>query len=189
MARPVFVEGDSIYLAPLEIEDLETFYRWYNNPDLRMYLIMPYPTTRIDEKDWIEKKTRGKDEVILSIVVKKGSRLIGNVGLHNINRVTRSAMLGIAIGDLKMASKGFGTEAIRLMLDYGFRTLNLHRIELFVHDFNDRAISAYKKIGFVEEGRKREALYIDGSYHDELLLAVLKDEWMEKLGNREKGIG
>jgi RimJ/RimL family protein N-acetyltransferase len=160
------------------MEDLETFYQWYNNPGLRRFLILPYPTTRIDEKDWIEKKTKGKDEVILSIVVKNGSRLIGNVGLHNINRVTRSAMLGIALGDLDMASRGLGTEAIRLMLDYGFGTLNLHRIELFVHDFNERAIRAYKKIGFVEEGRKREALYMDGKYHDELLLAVLKDEWV-----------
>jgi RimJ/RimL family protein N-acetyltransferase len=93
-------------------------------------------------------------------------------------------MLGIAIGDLKMASKGLGTEAIRLMLDYGFRTLNLHRIELFVHDFNERAQKAYKKLGFVEEGRKREALYSDGKYHDEILMAILKEEWMEKRVSR-----
>jgi len=180
MTRPVFLDGKRIYLAPLEMEDLETFYCWYNNPDLRKFLIMPYPTTKLDEKEWIEKRTKGKDEVVLSIVVKRGNRLIGNIGLHNINRVTRCAMMGIAIGDLKMASKGLGTEAIGLMLDFGFGTLNMHRIELFVHDFNDRAQKAYKKLGFVEEGRKREALYSDGKYHDELLLAILKDEWMNK---------
>ena len=180
MARPVFLEGKRIRLAPLEMEDLETFHEWYNNPRLRRFLIMPYPTTKLDEKEWIEKRTRGKDEVVLSIVAKRGARLIGNVGLHRINRVAGSAMLGIALGDLRMASRGLGTEAIGLMLDYGFGTLNLHRIELFVHDFNDRAIRTYKRIGFVEEGRKREALYLDGRYHDELLLAILKDEWMKK---------
>ena len=182
MARPVFLDGKRIYLAPLEMEDLETFYEWYNNPDLRKFLIMPYPTTKLDEKEWIEKKKRGTDEVVLSIIVKRGGRLIGNIGLHQINKVTRCAMMGIALGDLKMASKGFGTEAIRLMLDYGFGTLNMHRIELFVHDFNDRAQKAYKKLGFIEEGRKREALYSGGKYHDELLLAVLKEEWMKEPG-------
>jgi RimJ/RimL family protein N-acetyltransferase len=177
MTGPVFLRGERIYLRPMDMEDLEKYLEWYNDPALRRFLLLPYPTSRNDEKEYIEKMTKGKDEIVLSIVIKKGERLIGNIGLHRINRVNRSAMLGIAIGDLGMASKGLGTEAIRLMLDYGFGTLNLHRIELFVHDFNERAQNAYKKLGFVEEGRKREALYLDGKYHDELMLAILKDEW------------
>ena len=177
--RPVFLDGPRIYLSPLDMDDLERFYKWYNDPRLRQFMLMPYPTTRTDEKEFIEKMTKGKEDIVLSIIVKKGDRLIGNLGLHRINRVFRSAMLGIAIADPGMASRGFGTEAIRLMLDYGFRTLNLHRIELFVHDFNARAIGAYKKLGFVEEGRKREAMYSGGRYHDEILMAVLRHEWLK----------
>jgi len=179
MARPMFLEGKRIYLSPLEMEDLDRFCGWYNDPKLRRFLILPYPTTKMDEKEFIEKKTKSKEDIVLSIVAKKGDRLIGNIGLHQINRVTRCAMLGIAIADLKMTSKGLGTEAMRLMLDYGFRTLNLHRIELFVHGFNTRAQKAYQRIGFVEEGRKREALYTEGKYHDEIIMAILKDEWLK----------
>ena len=184
MARPIFLEGKRIYLAPLEMDDLDRFCGWFNNPKLRGFLILPYPTTKMDEKEFIERKTKSKEDIVLSIAVKKGDRVIGVIGLHQINRVTRCAMLGIAVGDLKMTSKGLGTEAIRLMLDYGFKSLNLHRIELFVHDFNVRAQNAYQRIGFVEEGRKREALYSDGRYHDELIMAILKDEWLEKRGQR-----
>jgi RimJ/RimL family protein N-acetyltransferase len=179
MARPVFLEGKRIYLSPLEMEDLDRFCVWYNDPKLRMFLILPYPTTKIDEKDFIERKTKSKEDIVLSIVAKQGDRLIGNIGLHQMNRVTRCAMLGIAIGDLMMTSRGLGSEAIRLMLDYGFKTLNLHRIELFVHDVNDRAQEAYQRIGFVVEGRKREALYSDGKYHDEMIMAILKREWLK----------
>jgi RimJ/RimL family protein N-acetyltransferase len=179
--KAVFLEGKNIYLRPLDMDDLETFYVWFNNPDLRQYLLLPFPITKAGEQDFLEKAMRDENNVILSIIVKKGDKLIGNIGLHQmhtpVNKVSKRAMLGIAIGDLEEASKGFGTEAIKLMLDYGFNSLNLHRIELTVFDFNERAFKAYKKIGFKEEGTKREALYLKGKYHDLIMMAILKKEW------------
>lgn len=180
MEKPVFMDGKRIYLRPLDMDDLETFQRWFNNPELRMFLMLPYPITKEGEREILEKMMKSKDDVVLSIVMKRDDRLIGNVGLHRFNRISRSAMLGIAIGDLAMASKGYGTEAMELMLDHGFKTLNLHRIDLFVHEFNARGIAAYKKIGFVEEGRKRDGLFADGKYHDEILMSILEDEWMKR---------
>ncbi len=179
-----FLEGKTIYLRPLDMDDLETFYVWFNNPDLRQYLMLPYPITKAGEKDFLEKMMMDDNNVVLSIITKKDEKLIGNIGLHQINipvnRVSKRAMLGIAIGDLEEASKGFGTEAIKLMIDYGFNSLNLHRIELTVFDFNKRAFKAYQKIGFKEEGTKREALYIKGKYHDLIMMAILKREWQKK---------
>ncbi len=180
MEKPIFIDGKRIYLRPLDMDDLETFQRWFNNPELRRFLLLPYPITKEGEREILEKMMKSKDDVVLSIVVKKDDRLIGNLGLHRFNRTSRSAMLGIAIGDLSMASKGFGTEAMELMLDYGFKTLNLHRIDLCVHEFNARGIAAYKKVGFVEEGRMRDALYADGKYHDQILMSILEDEWMKR---------
>lgn len=179
--KAIFLEGKSVYLRPLDMDDMETFYAWFNNPELRQYLLLPYPITKLGEKEFLEKMMKDQDNVVLSIVVKKNDRLIGNIGLHQlnspVNKVSRKAMLGIAIGDLEEASKGFGTEAIRLMLDYGFNSLNLHRVELMVVDYNKRARKAYKNIGFVEEGVKREAVFIDGKYHDTIMMGILKKEW------------
>jgi RimJ/RimL family protein N-acetyltransferase len=179
--KAVFLEGKNIYLRPLDTDDLETFYVWFNNPDLRQYLLLPFPITKEGEKDFLERMMRDESSVTLSIIVKKGDKLIGNIGLHQmntpVNRVSKRVMLGIAIGDLEEASKGYGTEAIRLMLDYAFDSLNLHRIELTVFDFNKRAQKAYRKLGFKEEGTKREALYMKGKYHDLIMMAILKREW------------
>lgn len=177
MKKPVFLDGRRIYLRPIDMKDMEKFFRWFNDEKLRRFLLLPFPTTRLGEREFIRRMLELKDGVVLSVVVKKGDRLIGNVSLFKVQSVHRSADLGIAIADLSMASKGYGTEAMRLMLDYAFGTLNLNRVELSVHDFNRLALSAYRKLGFVEEGRKRQAYYCDGEYHDDIVMAVLRAEW------------
>jgi len=180
MERAIFLEGENVYLRPLDMADLEIFHRWFNDPKLRRFLFLPYPISKLEEKEFLEKMMKSKDSVTLSIVVKEGDRLIGNLGLYGIHKINRGAVLGIAIADLEMTSKGYGTEAMKLMIDYGFKRLNLHRIELTVHEFNMRGLKAYKKLGFVEDGRRREAIYIDGKYHDEIVMSILKQEWARK---------
>lgn len=177
MKKPVFLEGRRICLRPIDMDDLERFFRWFNDEKLRRFLLLPFPTTRMGERAFIRKMQELKDGVVLSIIVRKGGRLIGNVSLFKLQSVHRSAELGIAIADLSQASKGYGTEALRLMLDYAFGTLNLNRVELSVHDFNRRALAAYRKAGFVEEGRKRQSYYCDGKYHDDIVMGILRSEW------------
>ena len=89
----------------------------------------------------------------------------------------QKAELGIMIGEKSYWSQGFGTDALRTLLRFGFDEMNLHRITLLVYDFNERAQAAYNKAGFVEEGRRREALYTEGGYHDIVVMSVLRDEW------------
>jgi RimJ/RimL family protein N-acetyltransferase len=91
--------------------------------------------------------------------------------------ISRNAEVGIVIGEKDYWNKGYGSEAMQLMLKHGFETLNLHRIWLRVYGFNTRAIRAYEKSGFVHEGRKREASFIQGKYHDVLIMSVLQPEW------------
>ena len=187
MKRPVFLDGERIYLSPLDMDDLETFIQWFNNPELRKYLAMYYPLSKLEEKDYLENLLgdKTKDNVILEIIVKNETemKLIGVIGLHQINRVHRSAMLGVVIGDFGEQDKGYGPEAIALMVEYGFNTLNLHRIELFVHEYNSRALRAYRKLGFVEEGKTREAFYTKGDYHNQIIMAILKYEWRARAEN------
>jgi RimJ/RimL family protein N-acetyltransferase len=180
MDKPVFLEGEKVYLRPLDMDDLDTFHRWFNHPDLRKWLYLTYPITKGDEKETLEKMIKDKDSVYLSIVIKSNDKLIGNLSLHKIHKVHKSAELGIAIGDSEETSKGYGTEAMKLLIDYGFNTLNLHRIQLWVHDFNKRAIGSYEKLGFVQEGKKRESFYSDGKYTDGILMAILRKEWKAK---------
>ena len=180
MKKPVFLDGKRTCLRPIQMKDLESFYRWFNDPKLRMFLLLPFPTTRTGEKEFIRRVTKLKDAVVLSIIVKKGGRLIGSVSLFKIDNVSRKAELGIAIADLEMTSRGYGPEAMALMLDYAFRTLNLHRVWLSVHAFNERAKKAYLSLGFVEEGRLRESYFWDGKYHDDILMGILRDGWDAK---------
>jgi RimJ/RimL family protein N-acetyltransferase len=97
--------------------------------------------------------------------------------LFNIDLVNRSAMLGIVIGEKAYWGKGYGQEALRLLLDYGFNLLNLHSIMLGVFAFNQRAIAAYRRVGFKEIGRRRQNRMIAGKWYDAVLMDMLDSEF------------
>ena len=105
--------------------------------------------------------------------------MIGTVGLERINRIHRTATLGIFIGDKEFLSKGYGTESIRLILDYGFNYMNLHNIKLDLLSFNERALKCYKKCGFKEAGKIRENIFINGKYYDTISMDILDSEFKE----------
>ena len=102
--------------------------------------------------------------------------LAGHVALFGANGKDRAATLGIVMGP-EFQSQGLGSQACQLMVDYGFAELGLNRIGLQVYAFNDRAIAAYHKAGFVEEGRIRQYVFHDGAFHDEVLMGILASEW------------
>ncbi|MBI4769217.1 MAG: GNAT family N-acetyltransferase, partial [Chloroflexi bacterium] len=102
---------------------------------------------------------------------------IGSCGLHRIQWRERSAELGISIGDRSYWGRGYGTDTVRTLVNHGFGTLNLNRIFLRVFAHNARAIRAYEKAGFQQEGRLREDHYFGGEYVDTLILSVLQSEW------------
>ena len=118
-------------------------------------------------------------EATFSIVTIEEDKLIGTVGLERINRIHRTATLGIFIGDKEFLSKGYGTEAIRLILDYGFNYMNLHNIKLDLLSFNERAFKCYKKCGFKEAGKIRENRFINGKYYDTISMDILDSEFKE----------
>ena len=105
--------------------------------------------------------------------------MIGTIGLENINHINRTATLGIFIGDKEHRSNGYGTEAIRLILDYGFNYMNLNNIKLDVMEFNERAQKCYKKCGFKEYGRRRKSNFTNGKYYDVVQMDILAEEFKE----------
>ncbi|MDD3187574.1 MAG: GNAT family protein [Bacilli bacterium] len=174
------IEGSRVYLSPMNVEDAEAYLTWLNDRKVSDNI---HATSKIynlpREVEWIENSLKNGDYTF-SIILKEKDILIGNAGIHNIKNIDRAATLGIFIGDEEYRGKGIGTEVIMLLLDYGFNYLNLHSIDLDVFSFNKRAISCYKKVGFKECGVRHECYYLDGKYHDDIKMEILKSDF-EKL--------
>ena len=170
-----FLIGEEIYLRPLRESDLPLFARWFNDPDVRRTSAGSFPATEMGERKWME--NLAKDSVHLVVTLKDDDRPIGVVDLDGYRPIHRSATFGITIGEKDCWDKGYGTEATRLICGHGFNTLNLHRIELTVFDFNPRGLRAYEKAGFVREGVKREAHAMDGGYRDIVVMSILEDDY------------
>lgn len=168
--------GENIYLSPMNIEDAETYTKWMNDFNVTDYLGINEICTMASEKNWIEESTKNS-KIQFAIVNLKTDILIGNIGLMDINQTKRCATVGIFIGEEENRGKGYGTDAIRLLLDYGFNYLNYNNIMLNVFSFNERAIASYKKVGFKEFGRRRQSYFLNGKYYDEVCMDILAEEF------------
>ncbi|OEF98065.1 hypothetical protein BHF71_03330 [Vulcanibacillus modesticaldus] len=182
------LKGKLVQLKAVEREDLPKYLEWMNDSEVRQYLAIgiSYPLTMTEENDWYESMLKDKSRKTYAIHTIENDQLIGNCSLFNINWKNQSAVTGIFIGDKNYWGKGYGTEALRLLLYLGFQEFNLRRIELGVFEFNDRAIKSYKKLGFVEEGRKRRAIYRNGNFYDEVIMAILREEYLEKFQKEDE---
>lgn len=175
------LRGKNALLRPVKRSDVSYFLKWFNDPEVTQYLELYLPMTEMSEEKFIEElgTTRARSDIILVIEAIEGtsSKPIGNCGLHEINSKDHKAVFGIVIGEKDYWSKTYGTEAARLMINYGFQQLNLHRISSSAFSFNERSIEFHKKVGFREEGRLREAIFKNGQYHDLMLFGILGEEW------------
>ncbi len=173
-------DGELIRLTPFCREDIPVFTRWFQDYEVQRFIDpgVLVPHSEEAETAWYERAIKDTDNYHFSIRTLAEDRLIGNCGLFGIEQKNRVATLGILIGEKDHWGKGYGSDAIRVILRFGFQELNLNRIQLDVYDFNPRAIRAYEKVGFVHEGRRRQALFREGVYHDILVLGILRDEWL-----------
>jgi RimJ/RimL family protein N-acetyltransferase len=124
----------------------------------------------------------GPDALAMAVHEKSTGRLVGTCAFSQLDGENGSALYHITIGESDAWGRGFGTEATQLMLDHAFGTLGLHRIALYVFEFNERAIRAYTRCGFVIEGRSRESIWRDGRWWDELAMSVLESDWRATRG-------
>ncbi len=122
----------------------------------------------------------GPDSLALAVHIRSTGRLIGTCAFSQLDGDNGSAFYHITIGERDCWGQGYGTEATSLMVEHAFERLGLHRIALSVFAFNERAIRSYRKVGFVVEGRAREAILRDGRYWDEIQMSILEDDWRER---------
>ena len=181
MDRPIiYYEGDRIYFRPLEPEDMPLLERWINDPRTWATLGFRLPINSVREREWIDSYAKDPQHVVFGIAVRDGDRLIGTCGLHGMQLPDRKATFGLFIGELDARGNGYGSEAVKLAVRYAFDALNLNRVQLDVFAHNTAGIRAYEKAGFVLEGRRRQAGWRDGTFHDVLHYAVLRAEWLEQ---------
>ena len=192
--------GDRIRFRAVERDDLPTFQKWINDPEVRRGLGVYLPLSMLDEQEWFNgMRNHSPDERNFVIEVRQPIEMtnvpggpaaqsdlepgeaewksIGGCGFFNLDHRNRCAEFGIMIGDKSYWNQGYGSEAVRLLVQHGFETLNLNRVHLRVLENNPRAIRAYEKVGFIHEGRQRQAEYKDSQYLDLLVMSILKDEF------------
>lgn len=182
------ITGRKVRLRALREDDLKSALAVMNNPAVTRYLNFMRPWSAAEEKAWLERSMRGDDPTTFTLAIETpDGEYLGATGLMRIDLRNRHAEFGIAIGQPENWGRGLGSEATLLILRHGFEEMNLHRIYLRVFDYNERAQKAYKKFGFVEEGRMRQAHFRHGSWHDVLFMGILAEEFFAKHGRTDNG--
>ena len=176
------LSGKRIFLSPMNPGDAEFYTRWLNDPAVAVGFGM-YRWMVSLPRERKHTEALPDDDHEFAIVLRKGGespsddRLIGYICLLEPNHIDCSAKLSVFIGEEADRGKGYGAEAMRLLLDYGFHTLHLHNIQLHLNSDNARALACYKKAGFKEFGRRRESKFHSGRYVDEIYMDILDSEF------------
>ena len=167
--------GKQCYLSPIDVNDVEKFTEWLHDLEVTQHLTLyPHIISVENEKGFLERLSK---EHTYSIIDNDTNESIGNCGYAEIDHINQTAEIGIFIGNKKYWNRGYGKEALSLLLDYGFKALNLHNVFLRVYSFNGRAIKCYEKTGFKIAGKKREALLRNGERHDIIFMDILRNEF------------
>jgi UDP-4-amino-4,6-dideoxy-N-acetyl-beta-L-altrosamine N-acetyltransferase len=170
------IYGLKTRLRRIERADIPTFVRWFGDPKVRQFLMLNRPISVAEEERWFESQLVDPGTELFAIETAEGVH-IGNIGLHDIDWLHRRAELGIVIGEREFWNQGYGSDAVRTLLGFAFREMNLHRVHLRVFEDNVRALRVYEKCGFQHEGCLRQAVYRQGRYCDEYLMGILSHEF------------
>jgi RimJ/RimL family protein N-acetyltransferase len=176
---PPIIRGTRVFLRPAERADVPTFVRWFSDAEVSRHLMQRAPFSEAMEEGWFERMVAAQGTTAFHFVIclLADRRPIGTGGLHDLDFLNGSAEFGIAIGEKEEWGKGYGTDALNAICDFGFGELRLERIRLQVYADNTRARRSYEKAGFVLEGTMRRAHFTRGEHEDVHLMALLREEW------------
>lgn len=174
----VFLKGRKVILRPVLESDVPSLMKWINDPRVRQFIQNVFPLTEGAEREWVANLAKKSDTNIVLIIEVDG-KAIGNMGVHQINWKDRTATTGAIIGEVEYWGKGYGTDAKMVFLEYLFNTLNLHKVMSRVYAFNKRSLAYSLHSGYKIEGRLRKQCFVNGRYHDEIILGVFKKDWLK----------
>lgn len=171
--------GEVVRLRAIEEPDVPRLEAWHEDPamlPLNAGLLRPHPAGSGDRFLREAMADDGPGRAGFAVVDRTDDALVGFVQLRGATLPARAASLAILIRPDRVG-RGYGTDAVRVVVGYGFRAMGLHRIELEVFAYNTRARRAYERAGFTTEVVRREALYVNGGFEDEIVMSVLESEW------------
>jgi RimJ/RimL family protein N-acetyltransferase len=175
------LKGPRIVLREYVSTDATAIHKWWNDLQTTLWMGARFrrPSTLKERADGLERiiSQPPEDSVYFAIADKTTSAYIGGIDLTSIDYIDKRGVLSIVIGDLANRNKGYGGEAIGLLLEHAFRTMKLHKVELNVSAKNEQALKCYLKAGFQIEGRKRDHYFVDGEYSDENQMGILESEF------------
>ncbi len=182
--KPTIV-GERVVLRPLTVDDADSLFASMDEESAR--LTGTHRTFTLDElREWAGSRAATTDRLDLSIVERATGTWLGELAINDWNADDHSCNFRIALAPVGR-DRGFGTEATRLIVDYVFTNLPIHRISLDVFAFNERAAHVYERVGFAREGVLRDNLYWDGMYHDSILMSILRPEWEAGRDEADRG--
>tara|TARA_R110001583_G_scaffold56717_1_gene170931 strand:+ start:20906 stop:21436 length:531 start_codon:yes stop_codon:yes gene_type:complete len=176
------MENDFFLLrTPNNKTDISDLFEVKNNKETSKYLGGNTPTySENDINNWIDFHNNCENENLFVIQDKQNNKVIGHIGLYNIDLQVKSAEYAILIGNNEYLGKGVGKQVTNLILEYGFNELGLNRIYLSFIKENLAAFNLYKKMGFKNEGCLRQAIFKNGVYYDSVIMSILKFEYEKK---------
>ena len=180
--KPVLY-GETIFLRPIQAEDAQAMFEGLTDEESNRLTGTHEKFTLEQVQRFCARIAEDDDRADYAIIGKDNPGVIlGEVVLNEISWENRSSNFRIGLYNQAFFGKGYGTQATRLILKFGFEALNLHRIDLEVYDFNPRAAHVYEKVGFKREGVKRDVLLWDGRFQDAIVMSMLEDEYRELYG-------
>ncbi len=185
------LKGEQVTLKPLEMSDVDTIVERIHNVEFYDFTSRATPITRIEVEKGLKAICSGgkyPTEIAFGIYTKAKSDdecMIGLCGLKNIKWFDRNCVFYIQIFDSNLWGKGYGTEATKLVLEYTFKRLSLHRIKSVVYAYNKSSLALHKKFGFITEGTECSVKYKNGKYHDAILFRMLKNEYIKNVESVE----
>lgn len=171
--------GAKCYLSPIHPEDCEIFTQWLN--DLEVTRNLQLAVKNVSLAGEREALAQLAQEHVYAIVDLQTDTLIGDLGLTGIDPFNRHCQIGIFIGNKEYWGKGYGGEAMRLLLGYAFDYLNMNNVMLTVYEFNERAFRCYRRAGFREIGRRRQGIFREGRYHDIIFMDILAGDFRQAM--------
>jgi UDP-4-amino-4,6-dideoxy-N-acetyl-beta-L-altrosamine N-acetyltransferase len=167
------ITGQKIFLKGVTKDESMLIYDWVNREELRALTGTQYPVSEYEHEEWIKRIATATDKKLFLICDKASDRAIGTIGLKNFDYTARKVELFISIGEPDFISGGYGSDAVKTLVDYCFNSLNLHKIFLRVYESNQRAIRCYEKVGFEKEGTLRDEHFSSGKYENVIIMGIL----------------
>lgn len=175
------LSDDLIYLRKIEETDLARTWKWINDPDIFLTIGVHVPVSMTAQRRWFEDLDKSQSKIVFAICLEDQDTHVGNISLDLIDYRHRNARISIFVADPDRRGENIGTRAMKLLLEYAFNFLNLHRLYCKTTSGNVGAVNFYKNLGFEEEGILREHEYINGRYEDKIMLGLVRDDLKRKI--------